>query len=131
MARTFTLLALRPRAAIDDSSNSGEVLKSKKHAHEIFFFESNVLNNRNSLTCLWLLRDLNTLSDTCKYDCFFSYLPNGNRQIQPRVVVEALHRNGVYQSSTFREFLRNSPHLLRIRAALLCHTLSIPPESEQ
>ena len=38
---------------------------------KIFFFESHVLNNRNSLTYLWLLRDLNTLSDTCKYDCFF------------------------------------------------------------
>ena len=96
---------------------------------KIFFFDTHVLNNPNSLTYLWLLRDMNTLSDTYKYD-WFSYLPNGNRQIQPRAVVEALDRNGVYQSSTFREFLRNSPHLLRILAALLCQTISIPPDSK-
>ena len=58
---------------------------------KIFFFDTHVLNNRNSLTYLWLLRDMNTLSDTYKYD-WFSYLPNGNRQIQPRAVVEALDR---------------------------------------
>ena len=55
---------------------------------KIFFFDTHVLNNPNSLTYLWLLRDMNTLSDTYKYD-WFSYLPNGNRQIQPRAVVEA------------------------------------------